>query len=70
MGNGTDERTRRVLELLREGKSDKRIGKRLGMSSEEVRAAIDSVIRAARLDEQGRLEVLAERAGIVRHRGE
>lgn len=61
-----DQRTRRVMELLREGKSDKKIGKRLRMSADEVRAAIDSVIRSARLDDAGRVEVLAEQVGIAR----
>jgi len=67
MTGGADQTTRRILELLREGKSDTRIAKRVGITPEEVRARIDSVIRAARLDDEGRVEVLAEQVGIVCH---
>jgi DNA-binding NarL/FixJ family response regulator len=67
MAGAADPTTRRILELLREGKSDTRIAKRVGLTPEEVRARIDAVIRAARLDDEARVEVLAERVGIVRH---
>jgi DNA-binding NarL/FixJ family response regulator len=67
MAGAADPTTRRILELLREGKSDSRIAKRVGVTPEEVRARIDTVIRAARLDDVARVEVLAERVGIVRH---
>jgi len=67
MSGGGDRTTRRILGLLREGKSDARIARRVGMSPDEVRAAIDAVIRAARLDDRGRAEALAARVGIVRH---
>ena len=61
------EHTQRIIELLREGRSDTRIAKRLGISRDEVRAAIREIIAAARLDDQGRLALLAEQVGIVRH---
>ena len=67
MVHDVDQRTRQVMELLRDGKSDRKIAKRLNMSAEEVRATIDAVVRAARLDDAGRVEVLAEQVGIVRH---
>lgn len=65
MAHDTDDPTRRILELLRQGRSDGHIARRLGIDREEVRARIDAVIRAARLDENGRIDVLAARAGIV-----
>ena len=60
------EQTRKIMELLRQGRSDTRIAKRLGISREDVRAAIHSVIDDARLDDPARMEVLAERLGIAR----
>ena len=63
----TDEQTHKIMELLREGRSDTRIAKRLGISRDDVRAAIQEVIDAARLDDQERLALLAEQVGIVRH---
>ena len=65
-----DARTQKILELLRDGRSDSRIARRLGMSSDEVRACIDGVIASAHLEDRGRVEALAERAGIVRHGAE
>ncbi len=62
----SDEHTRKIIELLREGRSDTRIAKRLGISRDEVRAAIRDVIEAAHLDDQARLAVLAEQLGIAR----
>lgn len=62
----TDARTRRILELLRDGRSDRRIARRLGISCEEVRAAVRDLIDSAHLDDRGRAQALAERAGIVR----
>ena len=62
-----DARTQRILELLRDGRSDSRIARRLGISRDEVRACIDDVIASAHLEERGRVDALAERAGIVRH---
>jgi uncharacterized protein (DUF433 family) len=61
------ERTQRIMELLREGRSDTRIAKRLGISRDEVRAAIREVIEAADLDDLERLALLAEQVGIARH---
>ncbi len=63
----TDARMQTILELLRDGRSDRRIARRLGISCEEVRAAVRDLIDAAHLDDRGRAQVLAERAGIVRH---
>ena len=60
------EQTRKIMELLREGRSDTRIAKRLGISREDVRAAIHSVIDDARLDDPARMAVLAEQLGIAR----
>lgn len=63
----TDARTRKILELLRDGRSDRRIARRLGISYEEVRATVRDLIDSAHLDNRGRAQVLAERAGIVRN---
>ena len=63
----TDARTQKMLELLRDGRSDRRIARRLGISCEEVRATVRDLIDSAHLDERGRAQVLAERAGIVRN---
>lgn len=63
----TNARTQKILELLRDGRSDRRIARRLGISREEVRAAVRELVHSAHLDERGRVEALAERAGIVRH---
>lgn len=60
-----DERTQQIVELLREGRSDKRIAKRLGISREEVRSVIHGVIARARLDDASRLSALAEQLGIA-----
>ena len=65
-----DARTQKILELLRDGRSDNKIARRLGISRDEVRACIDDVIASAHLEERGRVEVLAERAGIIRRRDE
>ena len=62
----SDEQTRKIMELLREGRSDTRIAKRLGISRDDVRAAIHSVIDDARLDDPARMAVLAEQLGIAR----
>jgi DNA-binding NarL/FixJ family response regulator len=62
-----DARTQRILELLRDGRSDRRIARRLGISYEEVRTAVRELIDSAHLDERGRAQALAERAGIVPH---
>jgi DNA-binding NarL/FixJ family response regulator len=61
-----DERTHQIMELLREGRSDTRIAKRLGISRDEVRAVIHQVIAAARLDDQARLAALADQLGLSR----
>lgn len=61
------EHTQKIIELLREGRSDTRIAKRLGISRDEVRAAIRGFIEAAHLDDHGRLASLAEQVGIARH---
>lgn len=66
---GMDARTQQILGLLRDGCSDGRIARRLGISRDEVRASIDAVIASAHLEDRGRVEALAERAGIVRHGG-
>ena len=58
--------TRKILELLREGRSDARIAKRLGLSRDEVRATIQQVIDNAHLDDQVRVAFLAEQVGIAR----
>jgi DNA-binding NarL/FixJ family response regulator len=63
----TDARTQKLLELLRDGRSDRRIARLLGISCEEVRAAVRELVDSAQLDERGRVQALAERAGIVRH---
>lgn len=63
-----DARTQRILELLRNGRSDSWIARRLGITSDEVRACIDDVIASAHLEDRGRVESLAERAGILRER--
>ena len=62
----SDEHTKKIMELLREGRSDTRIAKRLGISRDEVRAVIHSVIEGARLDDPARAAVLAEQLGIAR----
>lgn len=62
----SDEHTKKIMELLREGRSDTRIAKRLGISRDEVRAVIQSVIEGARLDDPARAAVLAEQLGIAR----
>jgi len=62
-----DVRAQKILELLRDGRSDRRIARHLGISAEEVRASIDALIDAAHLEEAGRVEALAERVGIIRH---
>jgi DNA-binding NarL/FixJ family response regulator len=62
-----DVRAQKILELLRDGRSDRRIARHLGISTEEVRASIDAVIAAAHLEEGDRVEALAERVGIIRH---
>lgn len=62
----SDEQTRKIMELLRQGRSDTRIAKRLGISRDDVRAAIHSVIDDARLDDPARMAVLAEQLGIAR----
>ena len=62
----SDEQTRKIMELLRQGRSDARIAKRLGISRDDVRAAIHSVIDDARLDDPARMAVLAEQLGIAR----
>jgi DNA-binding CsgD family transcriptional regulator len=56
---------RRVSVLLREGRSDKRIAKALGLSREQVTAEIAAIVDEARLDRQERVAALAKRAGIV-----
>jgi DNA-binding CsgD family transcriptional regulator len=56
---------RRVRKLLREGRSDKRIAKALGVSRERVTAEIALIIDEADLERHGRLADLARRAGIV-----
>lgn len=61
-----DEHTQKVMELLREGRSDTRIARRLGISRDEVRTAIREVISAAHLDDQARVALLAEQVGIAR----
>ncbi len=61
-----DEHTQKVMELLREGRSDTRIARRLGISRDEVRKAIREVISAAHLDDQARVALLAEQVGIAR----
>lgn len=58
--------TRKILELLREGRSDAKIAKRLGLSRDEVRATIQQVIDNAHLDDQVRVAFLAEQIGIAR----
>jgi DNA-binding NarL/FixJ family response regulator len=63
----TDARTQKLLELLRAGRSDRTIARRLGISCEEVRAAVRELVDSAHLNERGRVQALAERAGIVRH---
>jgi DNA-binding NarL/FixJ family response regulator len=63
----TDARTQKILELLRDGRSDRRIARRLGLSCEEVRAVVRELVDSAHLDNRGRAQALAERAGIVRH---
>jgi DNA-binding NarL/FixJ family response regulator len=60
------EHTDKIMELLREGKSDQRIAKRLGITREEVRAAIHGVIDSARLDDQAHVAALAEQLGLAR----
>ncbi len=62
-----DARMQKILELLREGYSDRRIARRVGISCEEVRAAVRDLIDSAHVDDRGRAQALAERAGIVRH---
>jgi DNA-binding NarL/FixJ family response regulator len=62
----SDEHTQNVMALLREGLSDARIGKRLGLSREEVRATIHRVIDDAHLEDQERAAFLAEQVGIAR----
>lgn len=59
------DQTRRILELLRDGRSDTKIARRVGMSRDEVRAVIDGVISSARLDDASRRENLAEQVGIA-----
>lgn len=61
-----DEHTHKVKQLLREGRSDARIAKRLGLSRDEVRIVIQRVIDDAHLDDQARVALLAEQVGIVR----
>lgn len=61
-----DERTHKVMALLREGRSDAKIAKRLGMSREEVRAVIHRVIDGARLDDESRIDALADQLGLSR----
>jgi len=56
---------RRVRALLREGRSDKRIAKALGVSREQVTAEIAAIVDEARLDRHERVAALAKRAGIV-----
>ena len=58
-------RSTEVIALLRDGKSDRRIAKRLGMSHEEVRRIVAEVIAAARLDDAERVDALAEQVGIA-----
>lgn len=58
----------RVTELLKEGRSDKRIAKALHLSREEVAAEIAALIEEANLDrDEQRIAALAERAGLVEH---
>ena len=63
-----DARTQRILELLRDGRSDSWIARRLGITSDEVRACIDDVITSAHLEDRGRVDALADRAGLHRER--
>lgn len=63
--SGRDERTQRIIELLREGRSDRRIAKRLGITREEVNAVIHDVIDGAQLDDRARRAVLAEQLGLA-----
>lgn len=56
---------RRVRALLREGRSDKRIAKALGVTREQVTAEIAAIVDEARLDRHERVAALAKRAGIV-----
>lgn len=63
---GHDERTQQIIELLREGRSDAKIAKRLGLSRDDVRAVIHRVIDNARLDDQARLTSLADQLGLSR----
>ena len=60
------EQTRKIMELLRAGRSDRRIAKRLGISRDDVRAAIHSVIDDACLEDPARMAILAEQLGIAR----
>jgi DNA-binding NarL/FixJ family response regulator len=66
MMTSSNEQTRKIMELLREGRSDTRIAKRLGISRDEVRAVIHSMIDGARLDDPARMAVLAEQLGLAR----
>lgn len=61
-----DEHTQKVMQLLREGRSDARIAKRLGLSRDEVRTTIQRVIDDAHLDDRDRVALLAEQIGLVR----
>ena len=63
-----DEQTRKIMALLKAGRADARIAKRLGISRDEVRAAIASVIDAAKLDDEARVADLAQQVGIIRPR--
>jgi DNA-binding NarL/FixJ family response regulator len=65
MANRTDHDIRRIRALLREGRSDRKIAKALGLHVDEVRAAIDRMIDAAGLSDDHTVERLAERAGLV-----
>ncbi len=63
-----DDVARRVCELMRKGRSDRRIARRLGISTDEVRSHVDRMVAQAHLDDRERCARLAEVAGITNRR--
>ncbi len=56
---------RRVRELMRDGVSDRRIAKRLGLSERGLASVMDQIVQEAQLDTSDRMGAIAQELGIV-----
>lgn len=66
--SSANEQTQQIMALLKVGRSDARIAKRLGITRDEVRAAIALVIEDAHLEDEARVADLARQVGITQGR--